>query len=175
MDDSLISRLFEGLFRQGPGSSACTQKMFELVTGLPKHPTILDIGCGTGMQTRDLARLCPDAEITAVDVHQPFLDELVQEAKKIGEDDCIKILRASMTDLPFPDASFDLIWAEGSFFIMGVAQGLASWKKVLSPAGSLAFTETVWFTNTPSDEPLAFWNAIYSDVKTPGQIKTLAE
>jgi SAM-dependent methyltransferase len=175
MDESLISRLFENLPRQGPGSSACTQTMFGLVTGLPNHPRILDIGCGTGMQTRDLARLCPDAEITAVDVHQPFLDELVREAEKIGVDDRIRTLRASMNDLPFPPASFDLIWAEGSIFIMGLEQGLTSWKKFLAPGGSLAFTEAVWFTRAPSEEPLAFWNAVYPDIKTPDQIKTLAE
>jgi len=175
MDASLICRLFEGLPRQGPGSSACTKKMFSLITDLPKNPKILDIGCGTGMQTRDIARLCPDARITATDVHQPFLDELMREAKKAGVDDRIKTLNTSMTDLPFPAGSFDLIWAEGSIFIMGVEQGLRSWKKFLAPQGLLAFTETVWFSPTPSEEPLAFWNAIYPDLKTPELLKSLAE
>jgi len=70
MDDSYLFTLFEGLDRQGPGSDACTIRMFDLLAP-PVPAAILDIGCGAGSQTLALARRCPDCTITAVDIHQP--------------------------------------------------------------------------------------------------------
>ena len=58
MDGSFLFTMHEGLPRQGPGSTACTKKMSSLIFGLPENPVILDIGCGSGMQTIDLALLC---------------------------------------------------------------------------------------------------------------------
>nr|WP_303716497.1 class I SAM-dependent methyltransferase [Methanoculleus marisnigri] len=38
-----------------------------MLADLPARPKILDIGCGAGMQTVELARTCPDCRITAAD------------------------------------------------------------------------------------------------------------
>ena len=62
------------------------------------------------MQTLALARLCPDCRITAIDVHQPFLDDLMHRAKNAGLDKRIGTHQASMDNLPFTEASFDIIW-----------------------------------------------------------------
>jgi ubiquinone/menaquinone biosynthesis C-methylase UbiE len=82
MDDSFFFTIFEGLPRQGPGDDRCTAKAFALAKPLPKNPEILDIGSGSGMQTIALAKLCSKYTITAIDIYQPFLDEL---KKKGGE------------------------------------------------------------------------------------------
>jgi ubiquinone/menaquinone biosynthesis C-methylase UbiE len=174
MDEFIISTLFEGLPRQGPGSQACTKEMFSRLPTLPPHPAILDIGCGTGMQTIDLARLSPDAQITAVDLHEPFLDELQQRALAAGLSGHIRTVKASMDALPFPPASYDLLWAEGSIFIIGVEQGLAAWKKLIRPGGYLAFTEAVWFTDSPSEESRVFWQQNYPAIKTAEEVKAIA-
>jgi 2-polyprenyl-3-methyl-5-hydroxy-6-metoxy-1,4-benzoquinol methylase len=71
MDESIIFELCETLPRQGPGSDACTRKDFEMLPGLPDRPEVLDIGCGSGMLTLELARLCSGCRITAMDIHQP--------------------------------------------------------------------------------------------------------
>ena len=174
MDESIIFALCEGLPRQGPGSAACTSEMVSRIPRIPPHPAILDIGCGTGMQTLDLARLLPDAYITAVDVHKPFLDELNKRAMHAGVSGRIKTVEASMDELSFPPESFDLVWAEGSIFIIGVTQGLTAWKRFIRPGGYLAFTEAVWFTDAPSDEPKAFWQENYPSIKTAVEIKKIA-
>jgi ubiquinone/menaquinone biosynthesis C-methylase UbiE len=66
-----------------------------------------------------LARLCPDGSIIETDVYQSFLDELTIRANKSGLTKNIKIREVSMDDLPYEENSVDIIWSEGSAFIMG--------------------------------------------------------
>ena len=51
----IFYEIFEGLPRQGPGDNASTQQALAMLADLPARPTILDIGCGAGMQTLELA------------------------------------------------------------------------------------------------------------------------
>ncbi|MCE5338895.1 MAG: class I SAM-dependent methyltransferase [Methanomicrobiaceae archaeon] len=175
MDDSFIFTIFEGLPRQGPGSNDCTRKAFSMLADIPPQPEILDIGCGSGMQTVELARISPGCRITAVDIHQPYLDGLARRAASAGVEERITTLRASMDSLPFPDASFDVLWAEGSIFVVGFAEGLASWRRLLSPGGYLCLTEAVWFTASPSPEAAAFWNECYPAIKTVPENRAVIE
>jgi len=168
-----MGALFFGLPRQGPGSDTCTEKMFRLLPGLPPDPKILDIGCGSGKQTLVLARLAPDAQVTAVDIFQPVLDTLDTRARKASVADRIKTVRASMDSLPFPPGSFDLIWAEGSIFVIGVEAGIAAWKKFIRPGGFLAFTEACWFVDAPSDEVRGFWEQCYPQIRSVEETRAL--
>ncbi len=174
MDYSFLFKMFAGLPRQGPGSNACTRKAFSLLTDLPAKPEIADIGCGAGMQTVELARICPECRITAVDIYQPYLDALRRNAEDAGVNDRITTVRASMDDLPLPDASFDVVWAEGSIFVIGLAEGLAAWKRLLRPGGYLCLTESAWFTDTPSEEAEAFWLEVYPEIKTVRETAAVA-
>ena len=74
MSDALF-RLFETLPRQGPGSAACTREALQRLPALPTAPRVLDLGCGTGASTLVLAATLRTSVI-AVDIHQPFLDQL---------------------------------------------------------------------------------------------------
>ncbi|KQC05434.1 MAG: SAM-dependent methyltransferase [Methanoculleus sp. SDB] len=174
MDSSFLFTMHEGLPRQGPGSNECTRKAFSMLKHLPDRPEILDIGCGAGMQTIELARICPDCRITAVDVHKPFLDDLDRKAKAAGVADRITTMRASMDDLPFEDAAFDVLWAEGSIFIVGFAEGLRRWKRLLRPGGYLCATEAVWFADRPSPEAAAFWNDCYPAITRVAENRAVA-
>ncbi len=102
--------------------------------------------------------------ITATDIHQPFLDELTNRAKKAGLDGRIVTRRASMDTLPFDEGSFDIIWAEGSVFIIGLLPALHSWKKFLKPEGYLVFSDCTWFTDSPSEECRDFLNESCPDM-----------
>lgn len=149
-----------GLPRQGVGSDDSTLRALALCTGLTDRPDVLDIGCGPGMQTVTLAQAL-DGHITAVDLHEQFLDELRAHAADAGVDDRITVLRADMAELPFHDGSFDLIWSEGAAYIMGVAEALAAWRRLLRPGGYLALSELVWSTPGPPAEVRDFFDAAY--------------
>jgi hypothetical protein len=57
--------IHSGLTREGPGDNKSTQRAYRMLKDLPKNPCILDIGCGLGMQTVDLAKLCARALLYA--------------------------------------------------------------------------------------------------------------
>ncbi|GAB7015634.1 class I SAM-dependent methyltransferase [Methanogenium cariaci] len=174
MDQSFIFTIFEGLPRQGPGDDRCTKKAFER-TGVKADANILDIGCGSGMQTIALAGLCRECRITAVDIYQPFLDVLNERAAKRNLLSRINIVPASMDELPFEKETFDLIWAEGSIFIIGIGNGISQWKNYLKPGGKIAFTDVVWFSKTPSRECVNFFEKTYPDMKKENDVCRILE
>ena len=60
--------------------------------------------------------------------------------------------QASMDNLPFEAGSFDIIWAEGCAFIIGIGSALKYWKKFLRAGGYLVLSDCTWFTDSPSEE-----------------------
>jgi ubiquinone/menaquinone biosynthesis C-methylase UbiE len=112
-----------------------TRKAFQM---LPKisNSRILDIGCGSGVPTMELAKLC-NAEITAIDLDQAALNRLVGKINKAGIGTRIKVENRSMLGLDFADASFDIIWAEGSINVIGFEKGLKQWYRFLKIGGFL--------------------------------------
>lgn len=116
--EEFFYEIFEVLPRQGPGNKASTQKAFKAIPRLPPHPKILDIGCGTGAQTFDLAELT-NGDITAVDDHSRFIDILNQKAEQAALSHRVHGKVGDMHSLDFRANTFDIIWAEGSIFIIG--------------------------------------------------------
>lgn len=164
-------RFFElhcDLPREGPGDDASTARALAALPGLPACPEILDVGCGPGAQTLVLAHRT-GGTITAVDVHQPFLDALERRAREAGLRDAIRPLRASMTALPFAPASFDLIWSEGAIYVMGFANGLRAWRPLLRPRGFLVVSELSWLRPDPHPAARAFWDEAYPAMQSRAQ------
>ncbi|MCX4984647.1 bifunctional class I SAM-dependent methyltransferase/N-acetyltransferase [Streptomyces sp. NBC_00572] len=160
LHDSFFA-LHHGLPRQGPGSDATTRRLLALSGKLPERPRVLDLGCGPGRSALLLAAEA-GAEVTAVDTHEPFLAELRRSAAARGLDGSIRTLRADMGALPFPDGSFDLVWAESSVFVLGFDRALAEWRRLLAPGGTLVLTECVWTTQEPGPVARAFWEEHYA-------------
>jgi SAM-dependent methyltransferase len=153
--------------RQGPGGDAQTELALRL-TGLdPSAPMdVADIGCGTGAATLALARLLPQAHITAVDFLAPFLKRLQQRGETAGVADRVAPLEASMSELPFADAQLDLLWSEGAIYNMGFENGVKSWRRFLKPGGVLVASELTWTTDTRPAELQAHWEREYPEVGT---------
>ncbi|MGW4998153.1 GNAT family N-acetyltransferase [Streptomyces hydrogenans] len=152
--------LHHGLPRQGPGSDATTRRLLALAGRLPERPRVLDLGCGPGRSALLLAAEA-NAEVTAVDTHEPFLDELRAAAAARGLGGAVRPVLGDMGALPFPDGSFDLVWAESSVFVIGFDRALAEWRRLLAPGGTLVLTECVWTTPSPAPGARAFWDEHY--------------
>ncbi|MGY5876840.1 MAG: class I SAM-dependent methyltransferase [Candidatus Thorarchaeota archaeon] len=103
---------------------------------LLEQPTILDIGCGSGVPTIELANLS-GGMITAIDTNQNLLDKLQKRCIQLGLTDRIEIRNLSMKNMDFEEGVFDLIWAEGSIFVVGFANGLREWRPLLKKNGFL--------------------------------------
>ncbi|GGU22659.1 bifunctional class I SAM-dependent methyltransferase/N-acetyltransferase [Streptomyces lavendofoliae] len=156
--------LHHGLPRQGPGSDDTTRRLLSLATlagPLPVRPRVLDLGCGPGRSALLLAAEA-GADVTAVDLHEPFLTELRRAADARGLGDAVHAVRADMGRLPHPDGSFDLVWAESSAYSIGFDHALRSWRRLLSPGGTLVVTECAWTVGDPSPAARAFWDRHYA-------------
>lgn len=164
----------DGLPRQAPGSADTTRLLLRLAGPLPPRPRIVDIGCGTGTAGLLLAAET-GGELVAVDTHRPFLDRVDADAGAAGLGDRVRTLNASMVDLPLPAGGADLIWAEGSAYVMGVDAALATWQSLLAPGGTVVLTEAEWTTPTPSAAAREFWDAGYPAMRdTAGNVAAMA-
>jgi len=117
-----------------------TREAFEMLPDLEK-PQILDIGCGSGVPTIELAKLS-GGEITGIDNDQSLLDELNRKIKEEGFTDRMKTVKCSLFEIDFPCESFDIIWAEGLQFI-GFEKRLNMWKQLLKQKGFLVVHDDI--------------------------------
>ena len=156
-------KVFEGLERWGPGLDGDTLKALKEVPFKPAG--ILEIGCGKGIATTVLAKHST-AAITAVDNDPPALNCLSALAREMDLEERISTVCASMTELPFEDASFDLIWSETSAYIMGVPNALKQWRRLLEHNGVLVYSDLVWLSRNPDKEVVDFWQKEYPDMTT---------
>jgi ubiquinone/menaquinone biosynthesis C-methylase UbiE len=101
-----------------------------------ENPKILDLGCGTGVPTLELARISR-GQITALDNHQESLDQLNQKISQLKLENRLKTVNSSLSHLNFPEESFDIIWAEGSIFAVGFGTGLKEWRPLIKKQGFL--------------------------------------
>lgn len=110
-----------------------TRKAFRMLPEMDK-PRILDVGCGSGVPTIELARLS-QGEVMGIDTDQPALDKFTRKIEEAGLTDRVQAVNCSIFDMEFPDESFDIIWSEGSIFVIGFKRGLQEWRRFLRPGG----------------------------------------
>ena len=101
---------------------------------------VLEIAAGTGVVTRHLARVMPkEASIVATDLNRPMLDQAVaiQAARPI------EWLQADAMQLPFPDATFDVVVCQfGVMFFPDKVKAFSEAWRVLRWGGHFLFN--VW-------------------------------
>jgi ubiquinone/menaquinone biosynthesis C-methylase UbiE len=171
----LFYKVFEGMPRSGPGNNELTRKAYSYVENVPLHPQILDIGCGQGVQTIELAKVS-HGMITAIDNHQAFLDILKRNARAAALDRVIHTVNVSMERMPFEKESFDIIWSEGALYQMGFANGLRTCYDLLKKGGNLAVTEAVYFQEDQPQAVIDFWAPEYPAITTvENNLSTIAE
>jgi ubiquinone/menaquinone biosynthesis C-methylase UbiE len=112
-----------------------TRKAFKMLPELEK-PRILDIGCGTGVATLELARLS-NGRVVGIDTDQAALDKLNGKIEQATLLDRVRTLNCSMKDMQFPDGIFDIIWSEGAIFAIGFEEALNEWRRFIRPEGCL--------------------------------------
>ncbi|MCW4034637.1 MAG: class I SAM-dependent methyltransferase, partial [Candidatus Bathyarchaeota archaeon] len=149
----------------GPGDNESTQQAYSKLADLPNKPRILDVGCGPGMQTIQLAKIS-NGQIEAVDNHQPFLDQLIKNAEQEELSNRINVAKGDMLNLEYESGSFDLIWSEGSIFIIGFEKGLREWKRLLTEDGYLVASELTWIKTEVPQEAKTYMNQEYPAIKT---------
>jgi ubiquinone/menaquinone biosynthesis C-methylase UbiE len=160
-----LYELCEALPRCGPGDNEFTRRAFYAIPGPPKHPFILDIGCGPGVQTIELSKIS-NGKIIALDNHQAFLNKLMEQAGDEGLDKKIIPKNLSMLDMDFDENTFDIVWSEGALYLMGFQNGLKRCHQFLKHNGFLAVTELVYTAPNPPDTVIQYFENEYPDIKS---------
>ena len=162
----IFFEIHNNLSRQGPGSTQSTLRALRSVDPSYKQLGILDIGCGPGMATIELARL--GHHITAIDNYEPFIEILLARAKEERLSDHITTLLGDMFCLEkfIVLNGFDVIWSEGSIYIAGFERGITEWKKFLKKEGYLICSELSWLTTNPPFAAREFWSKNYLGMRS---------
>lgn len=106
--------------------------VLDLAAAVPKPRAILDVGCGTGRLLRTAAERFPDATLEGVDP----AEGMVEHARVVTSSNRIKFQQATAERLPFPDASFDLVFSTMTFHHWADQQhAIAEVGRVLAPTG----------------------------------------
>lgn len=102
---------------------------------------VLETAAGSGAVTRALApKLGLGARYAVTDLNQPMLDHA---AGRQGPDPRIEWRQADALDLPFDDATFDVVCCQfGAMFFPDRVAGYAEARRVLRPGGHFVFN--VW-------------------------------
>jgi len=112
-----------------------TRKAFKLLPKF-KNPHILDIGCGTGVPTIELATIS-DGHVIGIDIDVTSLNSLQRKIKETELNNRVSAIKNSILTMDFPEESFDIIWAEGSIFVIGFENSIKKWHQFLKPNGFL--------------------------------------
>jgi ubiquinone/menaquinone biosynthesis C-methylase UbiE len=112
----------------------------------PSAARVLDVGCGTGVLTRRLARLERVASVVGVDAAGSLLARAGELAADI---DNIEFQEADARALPFEDAAFDIVVFDSTLsHVPEPESAVAEAFRVLRPSGRLAVFDGDYATTT---------------------------
>ncbi|MCA1222699.1 class I SAM-dependent methyltransferase [Streptomyces sp. 8L] len=137
-----------------------------LVPELEPGQELLDVGCGPGTITADLAALVAPGTVTAVDAAQGVLDAARDAAREAGVDN-VRFAVADVHALDFPDDSFDIVHAHQVLQHVGdPVQALREMRRVCRPGGTVAVRDADYggFSWYPTPPELDEWRDLYRRV-----------
>lgn len=105
---------------------------------IDKDFTILDVGCGGGRTIQKLASMAPQGKVYGIDYADGSVAASRAKNTQLIEAGRVEIQQASVSRLPFPDATFDLVTAiETQYYWPNLAADMQEIRRVLAPRGTL--------------------------------------
>lgn len=114
------------------------------------RPTILDIGCGSGVPTLELAKIS-GGQVVGMDINVALLRRMLRKRDAAGLKQSVAAVNASLLHIPFKPGSFELLWSEGSVQFIGLAKALYEWRPLIKPGGYLVIHESEEVINAVGD------------------------
>lgn len=181
LDDPEVARGF-GRVAKMPQMKLLRAYVSQRAVQMVAQGTAVDLGCGPGDMVINLARRAPELHVTGVDLSDEMLTQAEARAHRAGLGGRIAFRKGDVADIPFPDASLDLVvstlslhhWSNPVAVLKEIA-------RVLRPGGAflvfdlrrdlaLPFWMLLWFVThvvVPKaiqriNEPLGSRNAAYT-------------
>jgi SAM-dependent methyltransferase len=137
-----------------------------LLTRLAADARVLDVGCGPGTISVDLAARVPDGEVVAIDAAADVLDLARAEASRQGRAN-VRFEVGDVYALGFEDGTFDVVHAHQVLqHLSDPVAALREMRRVCRPGGLVAARDGdyggfIWF---PEDPELTEWQTLYKAV-----------
>lgn len=112
-------------------------------TGLREGESALDVCCGTGMITVDLARRTgPRGKVVGLDFSENMLEIARAYVRKTGVQDIVELVQGNAMELPFPDNTFNCATiGYGLRNVPDMKKTLAEMFRVVKPGGRVVSLE----------------------------------
>ncbi|GII76242.1 methyltransferase type 11 [Sphaerisporangium rufum] len=147
----ILVELWDENFHQGYWLSAddessnkvATDRLTDLLiekSGLSAGGRVLDVGCGIGTSAFRLAEATP-AQVVGISNNQAQIDEANRRATERGLAGRVAFEYADVLALPYPDASFDVVWVFEALMHMDRTRTLREIRRVLRPGGRVVITD----------------------------------
>ncbi|KAL3471363.1 sterol 24-C-methyltransferase [Aspergillus californicus] len=158
---SLIEHIFGSfihVFRLTPGetfSNAVARHEHYLALWLRVNPgqSILDVGCGNGGPTREIARFL-DVHVVGVDLEEHHIQHAKMQAAAAKLDGLVAFQTANFLDMQFAAASFDGAYAiEATAYASDLPAVYAEIFRVLRPGARFAVYEPVLASSYQDEDP----------------------
>ncbi len=136
-----------------------------LLTHLRSGQDLLDVGCGPGTITAELARLVEPGRTTGIDLSADVIATAQQAQDAQSRNLTFQV--GDVYDLEFEDSSFDVVYAHQVLQHLSDPVGAAvEMRRVLRRDGVLAVRESDFgaFVWAPSDVRLTRWMELYHEI-----------
>lgn len=155
----------ESVLRSHRRRTAANSAAF-LLPHLRSDMTLLDVGCGPGTVTVDLAERLTQGSVIGVDASDDVLEAARGLADAHGTTN-ITFEHANAYELPFEDHSFDVVFAHQLLqHLSDPVAALREMRRVARPGGIVAVRDTDYGAMTwyPESAELTEWNMLYHEV-----------
>jgi SAM-dependent methyltransferase len=125
---------------------------------------LLDVGCGPGTITQELAALVHPGRVVGIDASE---DVIAQATRLQPASENVRFVTADVYDLEFDDATFDVVHAHQVLqHLSDPVRGLRSMLRVTKPGGLVAVRDGDYaaFAWAPLDPLLDRWMELYHQV-----------
>jgi len=135
---------------------------------------VLDVGGGLGGPARTLAHAF-GCQVTVLDLSQAYCDAGAELTRRTGLSARVAFEHGSALAMPFPDASFDLVWTQHSSMNIADKRRLyAEIGRVLRAGGRLAIHEIMAGPATPIHLPVPWARRPeISSLAEPAQVRAI--
>jgi arsenite methyltransferase len=115
--------------------------------------TVLDVGCGAGIDTILAARAVgPTGRAIGLDLLEEMCERARGHAREAGVAEWTEFVRGEMEDIPLPDASVDVVISNGVINLSPrKSRVLAEIRRVLRPGGRLSVADLTVNDELPTE------------------------
>ncbi|KAI9031423.1 putative methyltransferase [Hyaloraphidium curvatum] len=137
-----------------------------LLPHLKPHFSVLDVGCGPGTITADLALIVKDGKVVALDEAEGILAQAAKACDAAGAKN-VEFKAGDVHALPFEDGTFDVVHAHQVLqHVRDPVSALKEMKRVTKKGGIVAVRDADYasFSWYPPNKTLDAWGDLYQRV-----------